>query len=942
MYLNAQSVIRKMDELKVVVDLKKPDVIAITETWTNDDIDSNFLYIDGFELMERGDRTDTEKGRGGGILVYVRKGICAWKEEVEGDFCQCVSIKIKGRNEDIGIYVVYRSPNSAIANDEKLCTLINNLRGKFLLVGDFNYPGIRWMTGGSDAKSRAFHETLVEKGLTQHVDVPTHISGNILDLLISSDDDMVQCVQVEGRLGKSDHEMILATIGIPPCKGKKTEYSRDFRKARFIEMRGCARGVDWVGQFYGKSLEENWTFLKDFLSEMVEVYVPLKRNRSGRAPAWIDSEVKQAVREKKKAWDRWKKTRKEEEKTNYKKWEIKVKKLVKNRKNTLERQIARDCKSNPKRFYSFINSARRSRSSVGPLISDGVLVVDSREQADVFNKHYSSVFTTSNRAAPDIPFHGSQKIEDIAITEGSIIDAIDQLKEFSAPGPDGICNKLLIELKDILALPLSLIFRKSLDESRIPDDWRLSNVTPVYKKGTKADAVNYRPVSLTSNICKLMERVVNVPFSAFLNKHVLNNTQHGFRRGRSCQTNLIEFMDKVTEWLDEGDSVDVLYLDFSKAFDKVNHRILVAKLKAAGVEGKLLAWLEDWLSGRKQCVVVNGQKSGWTMVLSGVPQGTVLGGPLFTVYVKDIDGIIFFVFIRKFADDTKAACRIKDAVDAERFQGDINRMVEWGDASDMQFNQSKCKIMHLGKNNPRYTYTMKGIPIAVIESEKDLGVWIDSSLKPSLQCEQAAKNAHRVLSLIGKSFHYRTKNTLIPLYRSLARPKLEFAVAAWCPWLEKDIECLERVQHRLIRMLSNVKGDSYEEKLANAGLTTLKARRERGDAIEVFKTLNGFNRVNKNEWFQIAPAETQRPNTRSNTDVDDGGKQERKSDVILRERARIEIRNNSFRLRTARMWNDVPDHVKSAKSVNSFKNSYDTWMRKKQSLEVGTGRSTDK
>ena len=240
MYLNAQSIIRKMNELRVVVDLKKPDLIALTETWTNDDIDDNYVKIDGYELIEREDRVDTERGRGGGILVYTRKGICAWREEVRGDLCQCVCVRLRGRSHDIGIYVVYRSPNSSIANDEMLCSLMKELRGNFVMVGDFNYPGIRWTTGGSDAKSRAFYEILIEKGLTQHVEIPTHINGNILDLLISSDEEMVQCVDVEGRLGKSDHEMIVATIGFNPIMSHKNEFTRNYRKANFTEMRGRA------------------------------------------------------------------------------------------------------------------------------------------------------------------------------------------------------------------------------------------------------------------------------------------------------------------------------------------------------------------------------------------------------------------------------------------------------------------------------------------------------------------------------------------------------------------------------------------------------------------------------------------------------------------------------------------------------------------------------
>ena len=389
-----------------------------------------------------------------------------------------------------------------------------------------------------------------------------------------------------------------------------------------------------------------------------------------------------------------------------------------------------------------------------------------------------------------------------------------------------------------------------------------------------------------------MERVVNVELSDFLEKRVLSNTQHGFRKGRSCQTNLIEFQDKVTGWIDEGKSVDVLYVDFKKAFDKVDHERLMIKLKAVGIDGKLWGWLKDWLSGRFQRVMVNGKASGWVMVESGVPQGTVLGGPLFTVFIDDIDEFIR-ALLRKFADDTKMARIVKNQEDALRFQEDIDRLCEWADRWAMEYNQAKCKIMHLGRNNPRFKYEMGGAELTVTEEERDLGVLVDSSLKPSTQCQTAAKNADRLLRMIIKSFHYRTKSTLIPLYKSLVRPKLEHAVAAWSPWYEKDIESLEKVQRRLVRTLLNVRGQSYEDKLRDAGLTTLKKRRERGDAIEAFKTLNGFNNVVKTDWFDIAEPELIRPDTRSNTTVAVSGEKTKREHVLLHGRAKTETNHTA-------------------------------------------------
>ena len=151
-------------------------------------------------------------------------------------------------------------------------------------------------------------------------------------------------------------------------------------------------------------------------------------------------------------------------------------------------------------------------------------------------------------------------------------------------------------------------------------------------------------------------------------------------------------------------------------------------------------------------------------------------------------------------------------------------------------------------------------------------------------------------------------------------------VAAWSPWLEKDIECLEKIQKRLIRMLSNVRGSTYEERLKDAGLTSLRDRRERGDLIEAFKTLNGINNVDKSSWFRFDEQDAARASTRSNTNVENG-RNEHRSNVLIRERARTELRNNCFRLRVGRTWNNLPDTVRNVKSTNAFKNAYDSWLQ---------------
>ena len=516
-------------------------------------------------------------------------------------------------------------------------------------------------------------------------------------------------------------------------------------------------------------------------------------------------------------------------------------------------------------------------------------------------------------------------MEDIWISEERVKGLIGNLKESSAPGPDGVTNRLLKELVEEMAPPLTMIFRKSMDESHIPEDWRKSNITPIFKKGSKAKPGNYRPVNLTSNVSKLMERLVKEDLERHIEANkLMGNAQHGFRRGRSTTTNLVEFLDQASKWMDEGRPFDIIYWDFAKAFDKVSHASLMQKIAAIGVEGKVLEWIADWLRGRQQRVVVDGEESEWREVLSSVIQGSVLGGILFDIYIEDLgDGVVALVI--KFADDTKMVRIVESRQHAEELQADIDKFSRWAKTWEMEFNVEKCKVMHVGRKNLRFEYQINGVKLETVEVERDLGVMISSDMKPTSQCEKAAKGANAALGMITRSFHYRSKDTLIPLYKTFVRPKMEFSVAAWAPWLQKDAEVLEKVQKRMLRMVSGVRGTTYEERLREVGLPTLEERRVRGDMIEVFKTMKGFNRVNKQDWFKIEESGTTRA-TRANATVE-GGSVEKHECRLYKPTARCETRNNFFTVRTVRPWNDLPESVKGQKTVNSFKSAYDRWKQ---------------
>ena len=419
-------------------------------------------------------------------------------------------------------------------------------------------------------------------------------------------------------------------------------------------------------------------------------------------------------------------------------------------------------------------------------------------------------------------------------------------------------------------------------------------------------------MSLTAVCCKMMEAIVKDDIVAHLQRHkLIKRSQHGFMKAKSCTTNLISFLNKMTEALDEGEDADVIFLDFAKAFDKVPTQRLLKKLEAHGIRGKVLAWIRSWLSARKQRVVLNGSFSSWEDVLSGVPQGSVLGPLLFLIYINDLDDErVGEVTVSKFADDTKLASIVTEERGAKELQDTLNNMVDCAGRWGMQFNVAKCKVMHLGNRNRQQTYTMQGNQLVATTEEKDLGVVTTNRLKPSAQCAKAARTANTVLGQITRAFHFRDKHVMVNLYKQYVRPHLEFAVQAWAPWTQADKDLLEDVQKRAVRAISGLRSESYTGKLEELGLMTLEERRHRADMALVHSTFIGGTDIEGEEWFE--PASEGARNTRSTSDPLN----------VKRRHGRLELRKNFFTVRVTEPWNNIPSQVKQVRTKSGFKSAY--------------------
>ena len=300
--------------------------------------------------------------------------------------------------------------------------------------------------------------------------------------------------------------------------------------------------------------------------------------------------------------------------------------------------------------------------------------------------------------------------------------------------------RILKEVADVLAKPITILFKKSLNSESLPAHWLQALITPIFKKGSKTLAENYRPVSLTCILCKVLEKLIIL----IIIKHIKENEfasqrQHGFTKGKSVTTNLLEVMNIWSEALMHGIPVDVLYLDYQKAFDSVPHLRLLEQVKSFGIEGKACSWLKAFLSNRTQKVRVNGSESKWAPVLSGIPQGSILGPILFSLFVNDLPNEIQSL-ISLFADDTKIYIPLTSDDSAQQLQEDLWKLEMWADMMQMRFHPLKCKVMHLGRTNQKkeyYMHTGDGDmhKLEETEVEKDLGVYTDNKLKFTTHCQ---------------------------------------------------------------------------------------------------------------------------------------------------------------------------------------------------------------
>ena len=612
--------------------------------------------------------------------------------------------------------------------------------------------------------------------------------------------------------------------------------------------------------------------------------------------------------------------------------EIDIKKPHQAEKLYNENQAIDKIATNAKYFYSYAKKSRQCKDKIGPIIDkeSKEIIKDPLLIAEALQSQYCSVFSEPRECEKieniesffEISETDEDWLTDINFTPEDVENCIKSIKPHAAAGPDGFPAILLKECNQELSKPLYQIFRKSIDTGEIPDKLKDAIITPIPKGGLKSDPKNYRPINLISHILKALEKVLCLRIVAYLEHNKkMNINQHGFRRLHSCLSQLIEHYDAIIEAVSSGENVDVVYLDFSKAFDVVDHNILLRKLKSVGIGGKIAIWIHNFITERKQTVSVQRKLSRSEKVKSGVPQGSCLGPILFLIMISDIDKDVSNSVVSSFADDTKVSHVVNLLQDCLDLQTSLNEIYTWSENNNMNFNELKFQALRYGRvheeiRNFKYK-TPKNEEILFENSVKDLGVTMSTNLLFRDHIETLATRCRGLSAWILRTFITRDKVPMLKLFNSLVLPRMDYCSQMWAPHHNRDWSAIEGIQRRFTSKINEVKPLDYWSRLRSLRLYSIERRIERYQIIYVWKILEGHApnlRINK-----IQPKLSDR---RGRYCILPSLKHSACSAKI------ITIRENSFGVHAPRIFNILPKSIRgiTGVKVDSFKLHLDRFL----------------
>ena len=926
LYTNSDQLPNKVHELLINIGIFKPDVIMITEVLpknSNTKTTKASMEINGFELYTNIEVEENIRG----ISLYVSSNLTVEETKFntiskENIWC---TLKLKDKDKLL-LGCIYRSPSNNNENTHSLCNLLQEINdtnpSHILITGDFNYPEIDWSdyhsNTSNDHRSQIFLNKIQDMFLYQHVTEFTRYregqNPNLLDLILTNEEGMVNDIQYVPPLGKSDHVCLVFNTNLYAETKVNNKPKYAYHRGNYQKINTNLKLIDWENRLENINTEHSWTLFEEVMSQEMEENIP--KSRTKKRKPYINKQAEKKMKKKYYLWKRFKETNLGRDHEEYKKERNSLRDLTRKLQKEFEKDLIKKLNKDPKAFWRYANSKIKTRSKISHLTKeDGSLTQTYEEQAQVLNMFFSSVFTEEDLS--QIPILENRQENDpmanIHITPEMVLKKLKALKNTKSAGPDKIHPRILKETAEVICVPLSMIFNKSIQEGHVPQGWKDAHVTALHKKGNKSNPGNYRPISLTAVCGKIMESLIRDNIVTYmLENGLFADQQHGFVPNRSCITQLLCVMEDWTKWLDSGNCIDSIFLDFQKAFDSVPHERLLAKLEAYGIIGETASWIRSFLKNRRQKVVVENGKSDWVNVISGIPQGSVLGPTLFVIFINDLPDVVTST-IQIFADDTKIYRTVNDIGDTTYLQEDLHKLQLWSTKWQLNFNAKKCKVMHLGHRNANVEYAMNGTTLDIVTEEKDLGVIIDKELKFHKHVSASVSKANQILGIVKRTFETLDIELLPLVYKCQVRPHLEYGNAIWHPRYVADIKKVESVQRRATKIIPELRDKPYQERLQSLKLYSMEYRRKRGDMIQTYKILKKTDRIDSIKFF----TQSNYKGTRNH------------SMKLFKPRFESELRKHAFSQRVIDDWNSLTENIVISESLSIFKGRLDKHWKTK-------------
>ena len=883
-------------------------MVAITETWLADNVHLNGFNncISDFNVF----RHDRISGRGGGVLLAIASFLkCKFIESFSVCNCECVFVDVLLNNSVYVRYgVVYRPPDTNIDTSlllyKKILAAVGGAK-HYVLLGDYNLPDINWSNHtAASLVSKEFLTLCFRLGAKQCVDFSTR-NDNIIDLVLCSDRDLIRNVHPCVPFYNSDHDSIIfetvCNREIPTtCISKPL-----FKKADYTLINAFLATLDWDIIFSScDTTEQYWCAFKNILNEVVHNFVPFSANSCNKSKPWFNKNLSRLKAVKQRRWRAYKKNKNIVSYSNYKTAADMFHSEITSSKRSYERNLFnnRKIKSN-NFFYNYVKKQNSIKGDI-PFMknNDGTLTSTDDEKASMFSKYFASVFIKDDGCLPHFSPNCNSELLNFTCSAKDVILAIKSLDGSSSPGIDNFTPFFLKNILAQIANPLTVLFNRSLSEGKIPQDWKNALVVPIFKKGDRQSVKNYRPISLTSILCKTLERIIKKQLMCYLlHNDLIPKEQHGFLPKKSTTSNLVECLDHWTSNFDQGLQTDVIYLDYSKCFDTVSHKKLLFKLSGYGLGGSALKWIESFLIERKQCVKLNSTFSPFVDVTSGVPQGSVLGPVLFLIFSADVKQVIKHSKFSVYADDIKLFRSIKSVGDCNFLQQDLDSVSRWSTIWQLKLNCEKTKCLKIGNVKFSKDYSIYNNVIDTVVSMSDLGVIIQSDLKFTTHCSNITRKAYFVIRRLFNTFKGHDCDFYVFMYNCYVRPILESSSQAWSPFLKGNIDTVERVQKFFTKRLPGFKFYPYADRLRILQMDSLESRRIMSDLILFKKLCNGDICINLKTNYNFISS------YRGN------GK------TLFKFRYRTERRGHFWINRIVNIWNNLPPNIVSINSIQLFK-----------------------